>query len=364
MKVAGAHLTYCLNIHPGETLDEVRSNIERHAAAVKSRVCPDAPFCLGLRLSARAAAEVEPKAAEFRRWIEALGMYSVTVNGFPYGRFHGGHVKADVYKPDWTQPERVAYTLSLARTMSAILPEGEAASISTVPVGYGKKIEDAALSNLVEAVRGLERIERETGRTVRLALEPEPDCVLESAGECVALWGRLRGHGIADSPLLGVCLDACHAAVNFLSPTEELARLGDAGIPVFKIHISAGLVAEGARSRETLAAFAEDTYLHQTRIVDADGGMLRFGDLPEALASPAEGEWRVHFHVPLHWEGARELGSTASCLDPAFMAAALASGAHLEVETYSFGVMPRRTEEVDESVARELFWVADRLQRL
>lgn len=365
MRIAGTHLTYCLNIHPGESLAETRSNIERHAAAVKARVSPDEPFCLGLRLSARAAAELEPRADEFRRLLDDLGMYTVTVNGFPYGRFHGTRVKTDVYQPDWTTPERAKYTLSLARTMATLAPEGEAASISTLPIGYGKTADDRALRNLAQVVRELERIERDTGRTVRLALEPEPDCFLESAEECVALWERLREHGVAGSPLLGVCLDACHAAVNFLSPTGELARLKDAGIPVFKIHISAGLIAmegEGAGAREMLAEFDEDTYLHQTRIADAGGAVARFDDLPAALASGLDGEWRVHFHVPLHWEGTRELGSTAADLDAGFMRAAIESGAHLEVETYTFGVMPGRTEDVDESVAREVLWAAERLK--
>jgi hypothetical protein len=365
LRIAGTHLTYCLNIHPGESLAEARSNIERHAAAVKARVSPDEPFCLGLRLSARAAAEVEPEVDEFRRWLDGLGMYSVTVNGFPYGRFHGTRVKRDVYQPDWTTPERAEYTLSLARTMGILAPEGEAASISTLPISYGRTADDGALRNLAQVVRELEKIERSTGRTVRLALEPEPDCFLESADECIDLWNRLREHGVADSAPLGVCLDACHAAVNFLSPTEELGRLKEAGIPVFKIHISAGLVAvgaEGAGAREALAGFDEDTYLHQTRIADPGGAVRRFADLPDALASEAEGEWRVHFHVPLHWEGTRELRSTAAGLDAAFMRAAVASGAHLEVETYTFGVMPGRTEDVDESVACEVLWAAERLR--
>ena len=35
------HLTYCTNIHPGETWSEVRANLERFLPRVKQQVAPD-----------------------------------------------------------------------------------------------------------------------------------------------------------------------------------------------------------------------------------------------------------------------------------------------------------------------------------
>jgi len=38
MKLGAAHLTYCTNIHPGESWAEVEANLARHVVAVKARV--------------------------------------------------------------------------------------------------------------------------------------------------------------------------------------------------------------------------------------------------------------------------------------------------------------------------------------
>ena len=52
---AKRHLTYCTNIHPGETWEEVRANLARYVVPVREQFAPGAPFGLGLRLSAAAA---------------------------------------------------------------------------------------------------------------------------------------------------------------------------------------------------------------------------------------------------------------------------------------------------------------------
>ena len=50
----GPHLTYCTNIHPGESWAEVRANLGRFVPEVKRRVAPESAFGVGLRLSAAA----------------------------------------------------------------------------------------------------------------------------------------------------------------------------------------------------------------------------------------------------------------------------------------------------------------------
>ena len=108
----GVHLTYCSNIHPGETWADVRANIERFFPAVRDQVAPGKSFGIGLRLSARAARELGSgeALAEFRDFMTRNNLYVFTINGFPYGRFHGGRVKEQVFAPDWTTPERLDYT--------------------------------------------------------------------------------------------------------------------------------------------------------------------------------------------------------------------------------------------------------------
>ena len=190
------HLTYCLNIHAGETWAEHLQAIRGPACQVRDRLGCREPFGLGLRLGARAAAELDhPETLrEAAQCLAAERLYAFTINGFPYGTFHGTRIKENVYAPDWTKPERVAYTLRLARILAALLPEGVPGSISTVPGTYRAWLqpgdEGRIVANLMTVVAALARLEKQTGRHLCLALEPEPDCLWDQVSQVIA---ALRG---------------------------------------------------------------------------------------------------------------------------------------------------------------------------
>ena len=366
MQLHGAHLTYCTNIHPGESWAEVRANLERHVVAVKARVAPAQPFGVGLRLSARAATELVRDVGELRRWLADAGLYVFTINGFPHGRFHGTAVKEAVYRPDWREPARVAYTNQLAELLAALLPDGIVGSISTVPGCFrARGAADAEIaSNLARCTAYLAALEVRTGKHITLALEPEPACAIETLGEAAAFFAE---HD-PDRRYLGVCLDACHAAVEFEELDDALAALAAARVPIAKVQLSAGLqvapVDEPARV--ALARYAEDVYLHQV-VARRGAQLVRYVDLPDALADRAHAdEWRVHFHVPIF---RAELGAFAST--QAFLAELLARHAraplapHLEVETYTWDVLPPelRDQPIADAIARELAWVRECLGR-
>ncbi|MFS2014079.1 metabolite traffic protein EboE [Azospirillum sp. CT11-132] len=391
----GGTLGYCLNVHPTQSFAEVRAALLGPVREIKRRLCPDRPFGVGLRLSAEAASEAGV-AAELAAIFDGEGFAAFTMNGFPYGRFHGAPVKEAVYEPDWTTAERVAYSLSLAETMAALVPPGGFATISTVPGGYAPRVtgrEAAVADGLLQAVAGLVRLEQSTGRTVALALEPEPWCLLDSTADAVtffrahlftdaaarrlgALAGLTADEAAAALPRhLGLCLDVCHMAVNFEEPVETLAALAAAGIPIHKVQLSAALRIERADAvaRERLAAFRDAVYLHQTVARAADGtaaGRLRrFVDLPQALESPGgeDEEWRVHFHVPVFAEPEPPLDSTSGALEGVL---AIHRGRpvapHLEVETYTWDVLPAEAcgagaMSVVDGIERELRWVLERL---
>lgn len=137
MKLPGleAYLTYCTNIHPGESWAEVRANVETHVVAVKARVCLDAPFGVGLRLSARAAEELHQpeELARFKGFLEASGLYVFTINGFAHGAFHATRVKENVYLPDWRDPACLRYSDCLAEILAVLLPGGLPARARVVP---------------------------------------------------------------------------------------------------------------------------------------------------------------------------------------------------------------------------------------
>ncbi len=397
---AGVHLTYCSNIHPGESWAEVRANLDRHVVAVRDRLRPQGDFGVGLRLSARAAAELsEPAAlAEFRDFLGRARMYVFTVNGFPYGAFHGTRVKEDVYLPDWRDPERLRYTDRLADLLAALLPDaspGERAiegSVSTVPGAYKPALggpHDVALmvEHLLRHVAHLVELRARTGRLIGLALEPEPHCFVETVAEAVAFFEReLHGPaavrrtmeltgldrdaaGRALHDHLGVCLDLCHAAVEFEQAADCIHRLDRAGIRVHKMQISAGLRLPtlDAAALEALRRFDDPVYLHQV-VQLGPGGLARFADLPDALASlhgaAAQREWRVHFHVPVFLDQLAPFASTQSfILEVLAIQRVHPVSAHLEVETYTWGVLPEpfRSGSVDAAVARELEWVRTEL---
>jgi sugar phosphate isomerase/epimerase len=394
MQIASAHLTYCTNIHPGETWEQVFQNLRTHVLAVKARVAPDRAFGVGLRLSAQAARTLrEPeRLAELRGFLAQHQLYVFTINGFPYGPFHGEPVKAAVYRPDWRERERQKYTSDLAWLLAELLPEGQSGSISTVPGGFktdlaGPEHVSRIAQQLLEQALELHQLLERTGRCVTLALEPEPCCLLETTEETLAffeqqLWApRSRGWlaaqlGVSSSAAeeilrrhLGVCLDTCHAAIEFESADETLDRLSGAGIGIHKIQLSTGLrLAEPTPdSLAALSAYDEPVYLHQVVAQRPGGELLRFTDLPEALRdrdARAAAEWRVHFHVPLY---RAELGAFNNTQP--FLARVLERqsqspvSAQLEVETYTWDVLPpeQRVGGVVASIARELAWVEARL---
>jgi sugar phosphate isomerase/epimerase len=388
------HLTYCLNVHPGETWAENLAAIRTDALAVRDRVSPGQPFGLGLRLS-RTAVETlrqpEPLDA-FKRTLADNGLYAFTINGFPYGTFHGKPVKAEVYRPDWTTPERRDYTVMLAQVLAALLPEGMDGSISTEPLTYkpwlapGKGLDTIAV-NLADTVAELHRLREQTGKEIHLGLEPEPDCALETTDEVVAFFeGPLAGAGVlhlaaalscsrneAERILrrhLGVCFDTCHLALQFEPLAASLNRLVRHGIRISKVQLSSALEAHPTEAaRKQLANFSDPVYLHQVKALNtASGTLYGIADLPEALASsPAAANtlWRVHFHVPLYFEGSGQLHSTARALDADFWQQIVRLPiSHLEIETYTFHVLPpaMRAGGVAHSIAREFDWVLPRVR--
>lgn len=388
-----AELTYCTNVHPGETLASVRAALRQHVVSVKAAVAPAQRFGVGLRLAAAAADTLgsPEELASFKSELDADGLYCFTINGFPYGAFHGTRVKENVYLPDWRDPERVRYSQTLARILAELLPIGVKGSISTVPGCFKPNATGAATERrmadaLIDVVAMLVDIERSKGRHIALALEPEPECFLETTDDAVAFFERClfnresRRRLIDAADLepaeaeralrrhLGVCLDTCHASVEFEAPLQAWRKLQAAGIAVPKVQISAGLrLPEATPERlQALAAFKNDVYLNQV-VVRNGTELQRFVDLPEALASaqPPDSEWRVHFHVPIFL---RQLGlfeSTQPDLLPLLAELAhVADCPHLEVETYTWDVLPEafRNVPIDEAIARELLFVIDTLR--
>ncbi|MYL82004.1 metabolite traffic protein EboE [Desulfovibrio aerotolerans] len=354
--------TYCTNIHPGESWEEIRAGVLAHAPAVAAAVCPTRPFPVGLRLSGRASLELDAAAAQsFAAEAATHGLTFRTLNGFPYGRFHHTPVKERVYQPDWRDPERAAYTLRLARLLAGWLPEGGSGSISTVPIGFRRGFPETDLPKAYAALRGvlgeMAELFAKTGRRIRLAVEAEPGCLIETTAQMVAFFAELNAPP-AHMAHLCVCYDCCHQALQYEDPAASLAALAAAGIEVGHVQVSSALHLEGG-DLTPLARFVEPVYLHQAVARLTDGSLRRFDDLPQALAARLDGvaSWRVHFHLPVFVAHTPQCGTTQPFLQT--FLPLLAPDIPLEVETYTWSVLPPELKmaDVTQSIIREIAWV-------
>ncbi|MET7353260.1 metabolite traffic protein EboE [Streptomyces mirabilis] len=372
------HLAYCTNVHPAETLDGVLAQLRDHCEPVRRRLGRDR-LGIGLWLARDAAHALvtDPSALRgLRTELEHRGLEVVTLNGFPYEGFGAEEVKYRVYQPDWADPERLAHTTDLARVLAQLLPDDVTeGSISTLPLAwrtaYDQERATAAHTALTTLAERLDALHELTGRSLRIGLEPEPGCTVETTRDALAPLTAI-GHD-----RIGICVDTCHLATSFEDPHTALDALAQARVPIVKSQLSAALHAEHPHLpevRAALAAFDEPRFLHQTRTLTA-AGLRGTDDLGEALAGdalPDASPWRAHFHVPLHAAPAAPLTSTLPVLRAALTR--LVGGPHpltrhLEVETYTWQALPpelrpRARAQLADGIAAELTLARDLLTDL
>lgn len=351
-------LAFCLNLHRADTLADVLRAIQTLLLPVRDIVAPGRPFPVGLYLSDASSRELDasPSAlASFRDLLEKNNLFVRMVNAFPYGGFHSARVKTAAYHPDWRTPERLDYTTRCARILAALMPHGASGTLTTVPGGWLPDWTDPAadtalaLKNLLAAAETCRALRDRTGRTVRIAIEPEPGCA----------WS-LFDPAIEEAlpPEIGWCLDTCHSAVDGLPlPAPD----SPCWPRILRVQLSAALEApNNPVTLEALAPFAEPAYLHQTRLFLGNTLLAFWPDLPEALADlpryPSTATIRTHYHVPLSWPGTVPLRTTRHLLTPDFLRAA-AAHSPLEVETYTYSVLPpsaRTPAALPSAIASEL----------
>ena len=396
MKIGSDHLAYSTLVHPGDNWDEIWTSVRTYLPPVKARLSPDEPFGVSLRLAAATVQTLlaDPaKLAELRQFFVDNDMYVYTANAFPYGSFKGQRVKEQVYEPDWRSDERVEYTIGVGRILAELAPEGIAPSIQSPPLGFKPRVTDSAVvdsyaEHVLTVAAALIDIEARTGRTVTLALEPEPLCFLETTDETVEYFtehlhsgaAAERLAGLAGLPAseahgalrrhVGIVFDACHQAIEYEDMAVSLGALRDAGIPIFKLQQASAIrVASVAdEAVDTLERYSDTVYLTQT-FERRDGALTRFTHLEEAIAAyradpGGEREWRVHFHVPVFLDDLGAFTTTRYAIEEqlAFHREHRVSR-HLEIETYTWDVLPAELKHGDivEYVSRELEWVRDQL---
>lgn len=390
------HLSYSTLVHPGDTWPEMWDSLQTFVPQVKARVCPDAPFGVSLRISASSAETLTADAdrrAELKQFLSDNDMYLYTVNAFPYGPFKNTLVKERVYEPDWRSDERAVYTMQVADILAEVSPPHVDPTIQSPPLGFkprvtGPDVVDEFTRQVIRVVAHLVKLKEEKGRKVRLALEPEPCCFLETTEEALKYFGEhlyanksvlalsqatgLSSAGAEDAlrDHLGMVYDICHQAVEFEDIGESLQALADAGIPVFKLQEAAAVRVPqvGAEQIEALRRFADTVYLTQT-VEKRNDRLSRFLNLEDAFAAyerdpGGQREWRIHFHVPVFLEDLGEFRTTRFAIEEALrFHKANKLSPQLEIETYTWDVLPEhlKTGDIVDYVEMELNWVKGQL---
>ncbi len=401
MLTNSGHLTYCTNIHTGETWKDHFNEIKEHFPSIKNELSPGMPMGIGLRLSHIAAVElIEEKNMEtLKDWLGENNAYIFTMNGFPYGSFHDTRVKDQVHAPDWTTSQRVDYTITLFEILKELLPEGMDGGVSTSPLSYkywhtkGEASDAArkkATDNIIIVAEALVKIYQESGKILHIDIEPEPDGMLETGKEFMQWFlDDLLKDGTKKIALscnvtvseakellrehVRLCYDVCHFAIGYEPHESIIKEMDESGIKIGKIQISAALKAginnndtEAHLIKESFAKFDEPTYLHQVVAKKQDGQLIRYPDLPEALAdyeNTVVKEWRAHFHVPIFEKNFPPLESTqADIIEVLKLQKNKQFTSHLEVETYTWDVIPASLKfPLRQSIIRELAWVIPQL---
>jgi len=390
------HLSYSTLVHPGDTWPEMWDSLKTYVPQVKARVCPDAPFGVSLRISASSAETLTNNPdmrAELKQFLADNDMYLYTVNAFPYGAFKNTLVKERVYEPDWRSDERAIYTSQVADILAEVSPSHVDPTIQSPPLGFkprvtGPDVVDEFTRQVIRVVAHLVKLKEKTGSKVRLALEPEPYCFLETTEEALKYFGEhlyanksvlalSQATGLSSAAAedalrdhLGMVYDICHQAVEFEDIGESLQALADAGIPVFKLQEAAAVrVPQVDREQvEALRRFADTVYLTQT-VEQRDGRLSRFLNLEDAFAAyerdpGGQREWRIHFHVPVFLEDLGEFKTTRFAIEEALRFHKKNKlSPQLEIETYTWDVLPEhlKTGDIVDYVEMELDWVKSQL---
>jgi len=391
------HLSYATLVHPGDNWEMMEQSLRTYVPKVKARVSPNEPFGLSLRLAALSAELLvkDSKAREgLKRFMAENDLYLYTVNAFPYGAFKADTiVKEQVYEPDWRSEERTQYTINVADIIADVAPEGVPASIQTAPLGFkprvtGPDVVASYTEHVMRVVAHLVGIEKRTGKTVTLALEPEPRCFLETTDETIDYFTNHLYTGpsaerlakLADIPIsdaigalrrhLGIVFDIGHQAVGFEDIPVSLQKLVDAGVPILKLQEVAAMHMPKVTDEtiEALQRFAKTVYLSQT-VEKKNGKITKFLNLEDAFAAykadPGPREWRTHFHVPVFLDDlGGAFGTTRFALEQALkMHKEKPLSGQLEIETYTWDVLPDhlKTGDIVDYVCREIEWVRGQL---
>ncbi|KMT65457.1 metabolite traffic protein EboE [Catenovulum maritimum] len=393
-------LTYCSNVHPGESLDAVIDNIQTKFVKVKNARQLSSMHS-GLWLANKAAKSLidEPdKLSLFQQVLKHNGVELTSLNGFPFGDFHQAVVKNKVYLPDWSETSRLDYSKNLAKILALCMPKAQLkGAISTLPFGYASlwntRKQAKATEQLIELIKYLIELEEKTGKQIQFGIEMEPDCVFEKTSQLVDYFKHdlLPAAAIAGYSkhqvlrYIGCCYDTCHQAVlneDILISLEQISQLG---IEIVKIQIS-NAVAADIKNTEQIEQlnqlFSDPKFLHQTKITSKASPQESSTALADLSKSELEQflqqnqnqafSARIHYHIPIN-QDSFPYGFISSTQDAikqclSFLVNNPDCRPFLEVETYTWLNFIDASIKLDtqliSGLTQELTWLENTLSEL
>lgn len=389
-------LGYSTNVHRGETLEQIYANLKRFTIPIRKRVFGDAESGLELHIGMSAGSELRERRARqaFGAFLKENGLQLFSVNAYPLKSFHTRRVKEQVYSPSWTEGSRCRWTILIAEILADLLPPGLQGSVSTLGGAYRHKEHGPATFRklalqYLQAVDSFHQIEQQTGKTIVLAVEPEPETTFETAGDIIgfyesylypaakAAWGRKRlSEAKVEERLrrfFTVNFDTCHFSVLFEDLVSSLRELNQAGLAVGKVHVTNAIrLTNPLRSP---AGFQEFRGMHEPRYFHQFCGANRDGDvvwrdvdlnrLPRELKPSRHSdlaELRSHYHVPLYL---KRFGKLHTTIDDTLLALREIKRKrmtnHVVIETYTWPIL-QAEEKLVSGISKEFRWLLEALK--
>ena len=177
------HLTYSTLVHPGDTWDDMWSSLTTYVPQVKAARCAERAL---RRLpaavrSVRAHPGDDPVERDrLRSFLADNDLYLYTVERLSV-RAVQGHASSRSRSTSRTGARRSArsYTIDVADVLADVVDGRHPPSIQTAPLGFkpnvtGPDVVASYTEHVLHVAAHLVELEQRTGRTVTLAIEPEP----------------------------------------------------------------------------------------------------------------------------------------------------------------------------------------------
>ncbi len=388
-------LAYCSNVHAGVTPEAIVDNLCKITSVIRQQRGLERMH-VGLWINQQAAKAYQSSEVlnHLKSVLAKEQLDVVTLNGFPQNNFHDAVVKEKVYLPTWAERARLDYSIDIAKILANCMADDvQQGTISTLPLGYrinwNESYQQEACKQLCQFALAMADLELETGKHIRLCLEMEPGCVLETTCQVINFFteqlpfiAEIEGVS-ADiyNRYLGICYDVCHQAVMQEDIQESMAQLHQAGVVIGKIQISSALQINKPwhkKVRACLQTFAEPKYLHQLTTRDENENFIFCDDLSIALKQtdfPTSSTWWCHFHLPIQINKLTidgqlidGISTTQQSIEQLceYLAQSLPYAPHFEVETYTWQVLPNALSNKDdlaESITKELIWFEQTLEK-